>query len=60
MSPSAWVAAMPNASSTPAASRPYMLPAAAAANGPKTVLECQPRESMSRPPSAWPTRGPVS
>ncbi len=61
ISPQDWVAAIPKASSNPPASRPYSVPAAAAAaRGPNTTPECHPRESMSRPPSAWPTRGPVS
>ena len=61
MSPQDWVAAIPKASSNPAASSPYSVPAAAAEEiVPKTTPECHPRESMSKPPSAWPTRGPVS
>ena len=61
MSPQDWVAAIPKASSNPAASSPYSVPAAAAAEMvPKTTPECHPRDSMSRPPSACPTRGPVS
>jgi hypothetical protein len=59
LSPQDWVAAIPKASSNPAASSPYSDPAAAAAaRGPKTTPECHPRDSMSRPPSASPTRGP--